>query len=59
MKMLAVIGAGLKTLQSCHVPQMMGHNDGYYWCQSSPVMGACLMFSGLIFSFSWLSGEAL
>lgn len=29
------------------------HNDGYYWCQSRPVMeGKCLMLSGLIFSFS-------
>lgn len=32
--------------------RVSGHNDGYYWCQSSPVMGECLMLSGLIFSFS-------
>lgn len=35
------------------------HNDGSYWCQNPPVMGACLVLSGLIFSFSWLPAEVL
>lgn len=38
---------------SCLHLTLSGHNDGYYWCQSGPVMeGKCLMLSGLIFSFS-------
>lgn len=59
LKMLAVIGTGPRLCNHVMYLGMTGHNDGYYWCRSSPVMGACLMLSGLIFSFSWLSGEGL
>lgn len=40
-------------------PRVMRHNDGSYGSQSPSVMGACLVLSDLIFSFSWLPAEVL